>query len=260
LATPETEFAMSKISLVTGASRGLGRNTALSIARAGGDVVVTYQSRAEDAEAVVAEIRAMGRQAVALQLDVSEVSTFAGFARDLRASLKATWGRDAFDNLVNNAGHGDMAPITETTEAQFDRLIDVHFKGVFFLTQALLPLMADGGRIVNLSTGLTRITYPGFSVYAAAKGAIEILSVYMAKELGARGIAVNTVAPGAIETDFLGGYVRDTPEANDAFAGMTALGRVGRPDDIGPMIASLLGDDNRWINAQRIEVSGGQNI
>lgn len=251
---------MTKIALVTGASRGLGRNTALSIAAAGGDVIVTYQSRADDARAVVAQIVAMGRKAVALQLDTGVVGGFSEFASRLKSALAQSWGRTTFDHLVNNAGHGDMAMIAETTEAQFDRLVDVHFKGVFFLTQTLLPLLADGGRIVNLSTGLTRISYPGFAAYAAAKGAVEILSVYMARELGARGIAVNTVAPGAIETDFLGGYVRDTPEANQAFAEMIALGRVGAPDDIGQMIASLLGASNRWINAQRIEVSGGQVI
>jgi NAD(P)-dependent dehydrogenase (short-subunit alcohol dehydrogenase family) len=251
---------MTKIALITGASRGLGRNTALNIARKGSDVIITYQSRQQDAEAVVAEIVAIGRRAIALQLDVSDVSSFASFADRLRTMLWKTWQRDTFDHLVNNAGHGDMASITETTEAQFDRLVNVHFKGVFFLTQALLPLIADGGRIVNLSTGLTRVSFPGFSAYAAAKGAVEVLSVYMAKELGSRGIAVNTVAPGAIETDFLGGAVRDTPDLNKTFADMTALGRVGVPDDIGPMIASLLSEDNRWINAQRIEVSGGQVI
>jgi NAD(P)-dependent dehydrogenase (short-subunit alcohol dehydrogenase family) len=251
---------MNKIALITGASRGLGRNTALNIARKGSDVIITYQSRAEDARAVVAEIVAIGRKAVALQLDVSDVSAFKPFADRLRTALRETWQRDTFDHLVNNAGHGDMASIAETTETQFDKLVDVHFKGVFFLTQALLPLIADGGRIVNLSSGLTRISFPGFSVYSAVKGAVEVLSVYMAKELGSRGIAVNTVAPGAIETDFLGGAVRDTPDLNNTFAGMTALGRVGVPDDIGPMIASLLTDDNRWINAQRIEVSGGQVI
>ena len=251
---------MSRIAIVTGASRGLGRNTALAIARHGGDVVVTYQSRAAEAEAVVAEIQATGRKAVALQLDAGAVAGFAPFAERLRAVLRETWQRDSFDHLVNNAGHGDMALIAETTEAQFDRLVSVHFKGVFFLTQALLPLMADGGRIVNLSSGLTRVSYPGFAAYSAVKGAVEVLSLYMAKELGSRGIAVNTVAPGAIETDFLGGAVRDTPDLNQAFAGMTALGRVGVPDDIGPMIASLLSEDNRWVNAQRIEVSGGQAI
>ena len=251
---------MTKIALVTGASRGLGRNTALHIARHGGDVIITYQSREADAQAVVDEIRALGRQALALRLDVGNVASFAAFAAGLRAALAQTWGRERFDHLVNNAGHGDMAPIVDTTEAQFDRLVDVHFKGVFFLTQALLPLLADGGRIVNLSSGLTRVSFPGFGAYAAAKGAVEVLSVYLARELGSRRIAVNTVAPGAIETDFLGGAVRDTPDLNGVFASMTALGRVGVPDDIGPMIANLLGEDNRWINGQRIEVSGGQGI
>jgi len=251
---------MTKIALVTGASRGLGRNTALSIARRGGDVIITYQSRSADAEAVVAEIKAMGRKAVAFQLDSGNVAAFAPFADKLRATLRDTWGRETFDHLVNNAGHGDYALIADTTEAQFDGLMNVHFKGVFFLTQALLPLIADGGRIVNLSSGLTRMSYPGYAAYAAVKGAIEVLSVYLAKELGARGIAVNTVAPGAIETDFGGGAVRDNPEINKVFAGMTALGRAGLPDDIGPMIANLLSADNRWINAQRIEVSGGQLI
>lgn len=251
---------MTKIALVTGASRGLGRNTALSIARHGGDVILTYQSRREEALAVVAEIRASGRQAVALQLDIGEVAAFAPFAEQLRKALRETWQRESFDHLVNNAGHGDMAPIAETSEAQFDKLVDVHFKGVFFLTQALLPLIADGGRIVNLSSGLTRVAFPGFSAYAAVKGAVEVFTVYLAKELGSRGVAVNAVAPGAIETDFLGGAVRDMPDLNKTFADMTALGRVGVPDDIGPMIANLLSADNRWINAQRIEVSGGQSI
>jgi NAD(P)-dependent dehydrogenase (short-subunit alcohol dehydrogenase family) len=251
---------MTRITLVTGASRGLGRNTALSIARQGGDVVLTYQSRGEDAQAVVAEIEAMGRKALAFQLDTGDVNAFAPFAVRLRTALQQAWGRDTFDHLVNNAGHGDYALIGQTTEAQFDRLVDVHFKGVYFLTQALLPLIADGGRIVNLSSGLTRLAYPGYAAYAAVKGAVEVLSLYMAKELGARGIAVNTVAPGAIETDFGGGAVRDNPDLNKTFAAMTALGRVGVPDDIGPMIASLLSSDNRWVNAQRIEVSGGQGI
>lgn len=250
---------MSRIAIVTGSSRGLGRNTALNIARKGSDVIITYQSRSEEAAQVVAEIEAMGRKAKALQLDMRKVSSFAAFAGDVRTTL-AAWQRDSFDYLVNNAGHGDMAMIADTTEAQFDALVDVHFKGVFFLTQALLPLIADGGRIVNLSTGLTRVSYPGFSAYSAVKGAVEILSLYMAKEFASRGIAVNTVAPGAIETDFLGGAVRDMPDLNKVFAGMIALGRVGVPDDIGPMIASLLSDDNRWITAQRIEVSGGQVI
>lgn len=251
---------MSKITLVTGASRGLGRNTAISIAARGGDVILTYRSGANDAQAVVDQIRALGRQAVALPLDVADVASFPAFAAQVRDALTKTWKRTSFDHLVNNAGHGEMAAFTDTTEAQFDMLFDVHVKGVYFLTQALLPLIADGGRIVNCSSGLTRVTFPGFSAYAAAKGAIEVLSVCLARELGARGITVNTVAPGAIETDFLGGAVRDMPELNKQFADMIALGRVGVPDDIGPMIASLLGPDNRWITGQRIEVSGGQVI
>jgi len=223
-------------------------------------VVITWHSNAVEADAVVAEIQALGRIAVALQLDTGEVAAFPGFVERLRTALRQTWQSDRFDHLVANAGHGDVAPIATTSEAQFDRLVDVHFKGVFFLTQALLPLLADGGRIVNLSTGLTRFAHPGYAAYAAAKAAVEMLTVYMAKEFGARGIAVNTVAPGAIETDFGGGAVRDNPELQRSLAGITALGRVGVPDDIGPMIASLLGDANRWVSAQRIEVSGGQAI
>lgn len=251
---------MTSISLVTGGSRGLGRNTALSIARHGGDVILTYRSSKDEADAVVADIEALGRKAVALQLDTGKVSTFPAFVEALRTALTTTWQADTFDHLVNNAGHGEMADFATTTEEQFDMLFDVHVKGVFFLTQALLPMLADGGRIINFSSGLTRVSFPGFSAYSAAKGAVEILTVYMAKELGSRGITANTVAPGAIETDFLGGAVRDIPDYNTAFAGMIALGRVGVPDDIGPMVASLLGPDNRWVNGQRVEVSGGQSI
>ncbi|HEX7792165.1 MAG TPA: SDR family oxidoreductase [Afipia sp.] len=251
---------MTKINLITGASRGLGRNTALNIARRGGDVILTYQSRSEDAQAVVADIQRMGRKAVALQLDTGKVAGFADFAERLRTALRDTWSRETFDHLVNNAGHGDYALISDTTESQFDGLVNVHFKGVFFLTQTLLPLIADGGRIVNLSSGLTRMCLPGYAAYAAMKGAVEIMTMYMAKELGSRRITVNTVSPGAIETDFGGGAVRDNPDINKTIAGMTTLGRVGLPDDIGPMIASLLSEDNRWVNAQRIEVSGGQGL
>ena len=251
---------MTTISLVTGGSRGLGRNTAISIARHGGDVILTYHSGKHNADAVVAEIEKLGRKAFALQLDTGDVSSFPAFVEGLHGALNATWGRNTIDNLVNNAGHGEMADFAATTEQQFDKLFAVHVKGVFFLTQVLLPMLADGGRIVNFSSGLTRVSFPGFSAYSAAKGAIEVLTVYLAKELGSRGIAANTVAPGAVETDFLGGAVRDNSDYNQAFARMTALGRVGLPDDIGPMVASLLGPDNRWVNGQRIEVSGGQTI
>lgn len=251
---------MIPITLITGASRGLGHNTALHIARKGGDVILTYRHRADEAHAVVAQIEALGRKAVALPLDLGDLSAFPAFADTVRTALREGWQRDTFDHLVHNAGHGEMALLAQTTEAQFDGLFNVHVKGVFFLTQALLPVIADGGRIVTLSSGLTRIAVPGFSAYAAAKGAVEILTLYLAKELGSRGIAVNAVAPGAIETDFLGGAVRDMPDLNHQFAAVTALGRVGVPDDIGPMIANLLDPANRWLTAQRIEVSGGQSI
>jgi NAD(P)-dependent dehydrogenase (short-subunit alcohol dehydrogenase family) len=251
---------MTTISLVTGASRGLGRNAAISIARQGGDLILTYRSGETEARAVVAEIEALGRKAIALPLDVSDVADFPAFAARVRSALSATWERDRFDHLVNNAGQGEMAAIPDTAEAQFDALFDTHVKGVFFLTQALLPMLADGGRIVNFSSGLTRVSVPGFSAYAAAKGAVEVLTIYMAKEFGSRGITANVVAPGAIETDFLGGAVRDLPELNQQFAAMTALGRVGVPDDIGSMVSSLLRPENRWVTAQRIEVSGGQAI
>ena len=246
-----------KIAIITGGSRGLGRNAAIHLARKGVDVILTYRSRKEEADAVVAEIAAADARAVALQLDVADVRTFGAFAGQVRQALADQWQRTDFDYLVNNAGVGVNASIADTTEAQFDQLTEIHFKGVFFLTQALLPVIADGGRIVNISSGLARFALPGYAVYGALKGAIEVLSRYMAKELGPRGIAVNVVAPGAIETDFGGGTVRDNAELNAHIASQTALGRVGLPDDIGGVIASLLSDDNRWINAQRIEASGG---
>jgi len=251
---------MTTVSLVTGGSRGLGRSTAINIARHGGDVILTYRSGEAQAKAVAAEIEAMGRKAVALQLDVSDISTFTTFATAVQSALSSSWGRDSFDHLVNDAGQGEIALIADTTEVQFDALFDTHVKGMFFLTQALLPILADGGRIVNFSSGLTRVSVAGFSTYSAAKGAVETLTIYMAKEFGSRGITANVVAPGAIETDFLGGAVRDMADLNKQFAEMTALGRVGVPDDIGPMVANLLSPDNRWVTAQRIEVSGGQAI
>jgi NAD(P)-dependent dehydrogenase (short-subunit alcohol dehydrogenase family) len=249
-----------KIALVTGASRGLGRNTAIALGRGGVDVIGTYHSNKKEADETVAAIKALGRKAVMFQLDTGNVASFPAFVSEVRTALKSVWSRDSFDFLVNNAGIGIHAPFAEMSEADFDRLMNIHFKGVFFLTQKLLPLIANGGRIVNLSSGLARFSLPGYAAYGAMKGAIEVLTRYLAKELGPRGIAVNTVAPGAIETDFGGGTVRDNKQVNDFVASVTALGRVGVPDDIGPAIANLLSDENRWINAQRIEVSGGMFV
>jgi NAD(P)-dependent dehydrogenase (short-subunit alcohol dehydrogenase family) len=245
------------IALVTGGSRGLGRSTALHLAKRGTDVILTYKSGGAEAEATVAEIESMGRRAHALPLDVAKSTTFVEFAIGLRDVLSKNWRRDKVNFLVNNAGIGIHANFADTTEAQFDELVDIHLKGVFFLTQKLLPLLADGGRIVNISSGLSRFALPGYSAYAAMKGAIEVLSRYMAKELGPRGITVNVVAPGAIATDFGGGMVRDDAQVNAMIASQTALGRVGLPDDIGGVIASLLAPENGWINGQRIEASGG---
>jgi NAD(P)-dependent dehydrogenase (short-subunit alcohol dehydrogenase family) len=245
------------IALVTGGSRGLGKSTALHLAKRGTDVILTYKSGGAEAEATVAEIESMGRRAQALPLDVSKSTTFVEFAIRLRDALSRNWQRDKLNFLVNNAGIGIHANFADTTEAQFDELVNIHLKGVFFLTQKLLPLLADGGRIVNISSGLSRFALPGYSAYAAMKGAIEVLSRYMAKELGPRGIAVNVVAPGAIATDFGGGMVRDDAQVNAMIASQTALGRVGLPDDIGGVIASLLSPENGWINGQRIEASGG---
>jgi NAD(P)-dependent dehydrogenase (short-subunit alcohol dehydrogenase family) len=245
------------IALVTGGSRGLGRSTALHLAKRGTDVILTYKSGGAEAEATVAEIESLGRRAHALPLDVAKSTTFVEFAIGLRDVLAKNWQRDKVDFLVNNAGIGIHANFADTTEVQFDELVNIHLKGVFFLTQKLLPLLADGGRIVNISSGLSRFALPGYSAYAAMKGAIEVLSRYMAKELGPRGITVNVVAPGAIETDFGGGMVRDDAQVNAMIASQTALGRVGLPDDIGGVIASLLAPENGWINGQRIEASGG---
>ncbi|WP_280153351.1 SDR family oxidoreductase [Piscinibacter sp. XHJ-5] len=250
----------TSLALVTGGSRGLGKNAALHLAAQGSDIVLTYRSRADEAAGVVEQIRRLGRRALALPLDIADSRSFAAFTTQLRAALAQQWQREQFDFLVNNAGVGVHAGFAETTEAQFDELVDVHLKGVFFLTQALLPLIADGGRIVNLSSGLTRMTLPGHAAYAAIKGAVEVLTRYLAKELGPRRIAVNVVAPGAIETDFGGGRVRDDAQLNAFIASQTALGRVGVPDDIGGVIASLLLPANGWINAQRIEASGGQML
>jgi NAD(P)-dependent dehydrogenase (short-subunit alcohol dehydrogenase family) len=250
----------SKIALITGGSRGLGRNTAVHLARAGVDIVLTYHSNQAEADAAVAEIAAAGRKAVALQLDAGDIASFDGFVGRFRDALGVTWGRDSFDYLVNNAGTAGYAPFAEATEADFDRLTNIHFKGVFFLTQKLLPLIVDGGKIVNLSSGLARFAMPGSSIYGSLKGAVEVLTRYLAKELGPRRIAVNVIAPGAIETDFGGGRVRDNPELNQHIASITAMGRVGLPDDVGGAITALLVGETGWITGQRIEVSGGQSI
>jgi NAD(P)-dependent dehydrogenase (short-subunit alcohol dehydrogenase family) len=248
------------IALITGGSRGLGKSMALTLAAHGTDVVLTYRSNQAEAQAVVEAITQQGRRAVALPLDVGKASSFAAFAEQLRATLQQHWQRDRFDYLVNNAGIGVHASFAETTEAQFDELVNVHLKGVFFLTQTLLPLIADGGRILNISSGLARFALPGYSAYAVMKGGIEVLTRYLAKELGERRIAVNTLAPGAIETDFGGGVVRDNKDVNAYVASQTALGRVGLPDDIGGAVAMLLSKESGWINGQRVEASGGMFI
>ena len=250
----------NKIAIITGGSRGLGKNMALRLAQKGVDVIITYNTKKVEADKVVAEIEKNGRNALAIRLDVSDSKSFPAFAQQVETILRQKWKKDHFDFLVNNAGIGIHASFAETTEEQFDQLVNIHFKGVFFLTQKLLPLIADQGRIINITTGLTRFSLPGYSAYASMKGGVETLTKYMAKELGPRGITVNAVAPGAIETDFGGGLVRDNQQVNSFVASQTTLGRVGLPEDIGGVVASLLSDDNRWITAQRIEASGGMFI
>ncbi|MEM7572198.1 MAG: SDR family oxidoreductase [Bacteroidota bacterium] len=248
---------VSKIALVTGGSRSLGKNMALRLAEKGLDVVLTYRSQAEDAAAVVAEIESQGQKAVALQLDVAEQQTFPQFVERLQLALQDRWSRSSIDFLINNAGIGGHGMVTDTPEQLFDDLFNVHFKGGYFLTQSLLPLLEDGGGIVNISTGLARFAIPGYSAYASMKGAIETYTHYLAKELGARGIRANTVAPGAIDTDFNATAFEHNPGMRDMLAGVTALGRVGQAEDIGGVVAFLCTDDARWITAQRIEASGG---
>lgn len=246
-----------RIAIVTGGSRGLGKNAALKLAAKGVGILLTWNSGEQEALEVVREIEQKGGKAAALRLNVGDVASFEDFAHQVQETLQQQWQRDSFDYLLNNAGVGLYAPFMETTEAQFDNLVNIHFKGPFFLTQRLLPLMKDGGRILNVSSGLARFTLPGSGAYAAMKGAMEVLTRYQAKELGARGITANIIAPGAIETDFGGGRVRDNVALNQQIAGQTALGRVGLPDDIGDAIAALLSDELGWMNAQRVEVSGG---
>ncbi|MCU6667394.1 SDR family oxidoreductase [Enterobacteriaceae bacterium H4N4] len=246
-----------RIALVTGGSRGLGKNAALKLAAKGVGIILTWNRSQQEALDVVHEIEQKGVKAVAIQLNVGDVAGFDAFADQVGEKLRTLWQRDTFDYLLNNAGTGLYTPFAETTEAQFDEMLNIHFKGPFFLTQRLLPLINNGGRILNVSSGLARFAQPGSSTYAAMKGAMEVLTRYQAKELGARGITANIIAPGAIETDFGGGRVRDNAEINQHIAGQTALGRVGLPDDIGDAIAALLSDELGWMNAQRIEVSGG---
>ncbi len=246
-----------KIALITGASRGLGKSAALHLAAQGVDIIGTYNSKADEAQAVVAQIEQLGGRAAMLQLDVSQSATFNDFVSQVGSVLKEVFAQDHFNFLINNAGIGVHASFEETTEAQFDQLVAIQFKGPFFLTQKLLPLIGDGGRIVNISSGLARFSLPGYAAYAAMKGAMEVLTRYQAKELGGRGITVNILAPGAIETDFGGGAVRDNANLNSMVANNTALGRAGLPDDIGGAISTLLADGSNWITGQRIEASGG---
>lgn len=249
----------NKIALVTGSSRGLGRNIALQLARSGADVVVTYRERRDEAAAAVAEIRALARKAVALSLDVGDTASFPDFVRRLEAALRETWQRSKFDFLVNNAGLSKRGSIAEFTEADFDALMNVHFKGVVFLTQRLLPLLEDGGRIVNTSSGLARFTHPGTGIYAAMKGAIEVFTRHLAREIGGRGIRVNVIAPGVIETDFTRDVLAN-PGVRQNLSATIALGRVGRPDDIGGVVDFLCSDAAGWITGQRLEASGGQSL
>ncbi|MBR7800787.1 SDR family NAD(P)-dependent oxidoreductase [Undibacterium fentianense] len=245
------------IALITGGSRGLGKNAALHLARQGVDIIFTYQRQQEAAQALVQQLQEMGRKAVALQLDVGKVGSFPAFVQELRTVLRTHWQTEQIAMLLNNAGMGIHRPFMEITEDDFDQLMNVHLKAVFFLTQQVLPILRDGGRILNISSGLTRFALPGYSAYAAMKGAVEVLTPYLAKELGSRGISVNVLAPGAIETDFGHGAVRDNAQLNQFVASQTALGRAGQPDDIGAVVAALLAQDTQWINGQRIEASGG---
>jgi NAD(P)-dependent dehydrogenase (short-subunit alcohol dehydrogenase family) len=250
----------SKIALVTGGSRGLGKNMALSLAKKGINVILTYNSKHDEALQVVAEIEQLGQKAAALQFSAGEISSFDAFIIKVQETLKNIFNTGHFDFLINNAGTALYASFAETTEEQFDTALNIHYKGVFFLTQKSLPIINDGGRIINISSGLARFSLPGSSAYGSMKGAVEVLTRYLAKELGPRRIAANVVAPGAIETDFGGGHVRDNEDVNANIASLTALGRVGLPDDIGGVVAFLCTEDARWINGQRIEVSGGINL
>lgn len=250
----------TQIALITGASRGLGRNMALHLARRGVAIIGTYRSGAAEADTLRQEIEALGGKAVMIALDVSDTASFPAFAARVADTLKTGFGRERFDFLVNNAGHGLYSLLAEATEEQFDSLIDAHLRGPVFLTQKLLPLIADGGRILNVSSGFVRVTMAGYGLYAAAKAAVQVLTKFMAVELGARQIRVNAIAPGAIATDFLGGVVRDDANVNTFVAQTIALGRVGQPDDIGGAVAAILSDDMGWANGTTFDISGGQAI
>lgn len=250
-------MSKTKIALVTGGSRGLGKNMAIALAKKGIDVVLTYHSKNDEADKVVTAIQSIGQRALALQLDAGNVKSFDGFVQELSSNLRDKTGNAQFDFLINNAGTALYAAFADTTEEQFDAAVNIHYKGVFFLTQKLLPFLNDGGRIINISSGLARFSFPGSSAYGSMKGAVEVLTRYLAKELAPRGISSNVVAPGAIATDFGGGQTRDNKEVNERLSDLTALGRVGLPDDIGGVVAFLCGEDAKWINGQRIEVSGG---
>ncbi|WP_184546246.1 SDR family NAD(P)-dependent oxidoreductase [Mucilaginibacter sp. FT3.2] len=250
----------SKIALVTGGSRGLGKDMALRLAQKGIDIILTYNTRAEEAQNVVAQIEQAGQKAVALQLNTANVKSFDLFREQFKALLSGKFNTDHFDFLINNAGFGRNAPIEDFTEEMFDELMNVHFKGVYFLTQKMMALLNDGGGIVNISSGLTRVSFKGSSAYASMKGAVEVFTRYLAKELGPRGIRANIVAPGAVATDFNDGHIRKSEQLTQLVSSITALGRVGMAEDIGGVVAFLCTDDARWVTAQRIEVSGGMLI
>lgn len=249
-----------KIALVTGGSRGLGRDMAINLAKKGLDVILTYHSNQSAAEEVVASVQAEGANGYALSLDSSDTKGFDDFYQRLSDYLQSHYGSPHFDFLINNAGTGIYQPFAETTEEQFDELMNIHLKGVYFLTQKALPYLNDGGSIINISSGLARFTLPGSSAYASMKGAIEVFTRYLAKELGSRGITANVVAPGAVATDFGGGENKTNEKKRSLVAGATALGRVGEPEDIGGIVAFLCTEEAHWINAQRIEASGGTLI
>jgi NAD(P)-dependent dehydrogenase (short-subunit alcohol dehydrogenase family) len=251
---------MDKIALVTGGSRGLGKDMAMRLADAGHDVIITYNSKKAEAEEVVKTLEAKSRKASLIQFDANDIKGLDTFIGRLKDALKNKWNTDKFDFLVNNAGMGATLPFATVTEADFDTFLNVHFKGVYFLCQKSLPMMNNGGRIINISTGTTRIVVPGYSVYASMKGAIETFTKYLAKETGQRGITVNVVAPGAIETDFNNGALRSNPERKAMMIAMTAMGRTGQAEDVGGVVAFLCSKDAGWITGQRLEVSGGQAL